>query len=72
LVQRAGEVIPQVLKVTKHAPDGREFRMPKHCPVCGGDVIRVEGAVAYRCVNAACPAQLKESLLHFRATCHEH
>ncbi|HET9177027.1 MAG TPA: NAD-dependent DNA ligase LigA [Terriglobia bacterium] len=65
LIQRAGEVIPQVLKVTKHAPDGKEFRMPKHCPVCGGDVIRVEGEVAYRCVNAACPAQLKESLLHF-------
>jgi DNA ligase (NAD+) len=65
LVQRAGEVIPQVLKVTKHSPDGREFRMPKHCPVCGGEVIRVEGEVAYRCVNAACPAQLKESLLHF-------
>ncbi|TAM81085.1 MAG: NAD-dependent DNA ligase LigA [Acidobacteria bacterium] len=67
LIQRAGEVIPQVLKVTKHAPDGREFKMPKHCPVCGGDVIRVEGEVAYRCVNAACPAQLKESLLHFAA-----
>ncbi|HXH51253.1 MAG TPA: NAD-dependent DNA ligase LigA [Terriglobia bacterium] len=67
LIQRAGEVIPQVLKVTKHAPDGKEFRMPKHCPVCGGDVIRVEGEVAYRCVNAACPAQLKESLLHFAA-----
>ena len=65
LIQRAGEVIPQVLKVTRPAPDGREFSMPKHCPVCGGDVIRVEGEVAYRCVNAACPAQLKESLLHF-------
>ncbi|HET7215694.1 MAG TPA: NAD-dependent DNA ligase LigA [Terriglobia bacterium] len=67
LIQRAGEVIPQVLKVTKHATDGREFRMPKKCPVCGGDVIRVEGEVAYRCVNTACPAQLKESLLHFAA-----
>jgi DNA ligase (NAD+) len=67
LIQRAGEVIPQVLKVTKEAPDGREFRMPTHCPVCGGDVIRVEGEVAYRCVNVACPAQLKESLLHFAA-----
>ncbi len=65
LIQRAGEVIPQVLKVTKHAADGREFRMPKKCPVCGGDVHRVEGEVAYRCVNTACPAQLKESLLHF-------
>ncbi len=65
LIQRAGEVIPQVVKVTKAAPDGREFRMPKKCPVCGGEVHRSEGEVAYRCVNAACPARLKESLLYF-------
>ena len=65
LIQRAGEVIPQVVKVVKHAADGREFRMPKQCPVCGGDIYRAEGEVAYRCVNAACPAKLKESLLHF-------
>jgi DNA ligase (NAD+) len=65
LIQRAGEVIPQVVKVVKQAPDGREFRMPKKCPVCGENVVRVEGEVAYRCVNVACPAQLKESLLHF-------
>ena len=57
-----------MLKVTEARADGgREFRMPKNCPVCGGEVIRVEGEVAYRCVNAACPAQLKESLLHFAA-----
>jgi DNA ligase (NAD+) len=67
LIQRAGEVIPQVVKVVKHAPDGREFHMPKRCPVCGGDVFRAAGEVAYRCVNAACPARLKESLLHFAA-----
>jgi DNA ligase (NAD+) len=65
LIQRAGEVIPQVVKVVKQAPEGREFRMPKKCPVCGGDVFRAQGEVAYRCVNAACPAKLKESLLHF-------
>src|SRR6266566_2967076 len=65
LIQRAGEVIPQVVKVVEHAPDGREFRMPKKCPVCGGEVFRAQGEVAYRCVNAACPAKLKESLLHF-------
>ncbi len=65
LIQRAGEVIPQVVKVVKHAPDGQEFRIPKKCPECGGDVYRAEGEVAYRCVNAGCPAKLKESLLHF-------
>jgi DNA ligase (NAD+) len=65
LIQRAGEVIPQVVKVVKQAPDGREFGMPKKCPVCGGDVYRSEGEVAYRCVNAACAAKLKETLLYF-------
>jgi DNA ligase (NAD+) len=65
LIQRAGEVIPQVVKVVKQAPEGREFSMPKQCPVCGGEVHRAEGEVAYRCVNWACPARLKESLLYF-------
>jgi len=65
LVQRAGEVIPQVVKVVKPAAEGREFGMPKQCPVCGGEVHRAEGEVAYRCVNSACPARLKESLLYF-------
>ena len=65
LIQRAGEVIPQVVKVVKAAEDGREFVMPKKCPVCGGEVHRAEGEVAYRCVNTACPAKLKESLLYF-------
>jgi DNA ligase (NAD+) len=65
LLQRAGEVIPQVVKVVKHAPDGRAFEMPKRCPVCGGEVFRAEGEVAFRCMNKACPAQLKESLRHF-------
>jgi DNA ligase (NAD+) len=65
LVQRAGEVIPQVVKVVKAAPDGRRFGRPTKCPVCGEEVHRAEGEVAYRCVNAACPAKLKESLLHF-------
>ena len=65
LIQRAGEVIPQVVKVMKPARDGRDFHMPRHCPVCGGEVFRAEGEVAYRCMNVACPAQLKESLRHF-------
>ncbi len=51
LIQRAGEVIPQVLKVEVHAEDGKEFRMPDKCPVCGGEVHRAEGEVAYRCIN---------------------
>jgi DNA ligase (NAD+) len=65
LVERAGEVIPHVLQVTEHGREEKEFRMPRTCPVCGGGVHRAEGEVAYRCVNAACPAKRKESILHF-------
>jgi DNA ligase (NAD+) len=65
LVERAGEVIPHVLQVVKHGVEEKKFRMPAQCPECGGRVHRAEGEVAYRCVNAACPARLKESLLHF-------
>jgi DNA ligase (NAD+) len=65
LIERAGEVIPHVLKVTKEGANRRPFRMPKNCPECGSTIHRAEGEVAYRCVNAACPAKRKESLLHF-------
>jgi DNA ligase (NAD+) len=65
LIERAGEVIPHVLKVTKEGANRKPFRMPKICPECGSAIHRAEGEVAYRCVNAACPAKRKESLLHF-------
>jgi DNA ligase (NAD+) len=65
LIERAGEVIPHVLKVVKEGKSRRAFRMPKECPVCGSAIHKAEGEVAYRCVNAACSAKLKESLLHF-------
>jgi len=65
LIERAGEVIPHVLKVVKEGKNRKPFRMPKHCPECGSAIHHVEGEVAYRCVNAACPAKRKESILHF-------
>ena len=65
LVERAGEVIPHVLKVVKHGTEEKEFRMPEKCPVCGMRVHRTEGEVAYRCVNVSCPARRRESFLHF-------
>jgi DNA ligase (NAD+) len=65
LVERAGEVIPHVLKVVKEGKNRKAFHMPKTCPECGSKIHRVEGEVAYRCVNAACPAKRRESLLHF-------
>ena len=65
LIERAGEVIPHVLKVVKEGAQRKPFRMPKNCPECGSAIHKAEDEVAYRCVNAACPAKRKESLLHF-------
>src|SRR5881227_1787588 len=65
LIERAGEVIPHVLKVVKPGKNRRPFRMPKNCPECASAIHHVEGEVAYRCVNAACPAKRKESILHY-------
>jgi DNA ligase (NAD+) len=67
LIERAGEVIPHILKVTKEGNPRRPFRMPEKCPECGSTIHKVDGEVAYRCVNAGCPAKRKESLLHFAA-----
>jgi DNA ligase (NAD+) len=65
LIERAGEVIPHVLKVVKEGKNRRPFHMPTKCPECGSTIHHVEGEVAYRCVNAACPAKRKESILHY-------
>jgi DNA ligase (NAD+) len=65
LIERAGEVIPHVLKVVKDGAQRKPFRMPTNCPECGSTIHKADDEVAYRCVNAACPAKRKESLLHF-------
>jgi DNA ligase (NAD+) len=67
LVERAGDVIPKVVRVVKHGEHRMPFRMPKHCPVCGGEIVRAEGEAVSRCINTNCPARLKESVLHFAA-----
>ena len=67
-VERGGDVIPKVAKVIddKDHPRGdKTFQMPEHCPVCGTKVVRTEGEVDYRCVNANCPAKLLGTILHF-------
>ena len=65
-VQRAGDVIPQIVGVAESAPDATEFVFPTKCPVCGGDVVRADGEVAFRCVNTlGCPAQRIGELEHF-------
>jgi len=65
-VERGGDVIPKVVKVLEDKPRGtRKFHMPERCPVCGGHVVRAEGEADHRCVNANCPAKLRESIRHF-------
>ncbi|MBN3033776.1 MAG: NAD-dependent DNA ligase LigA [Candidatus Saganbacteria bacterium] len=66
-VQRAGEVIPEVVEVIKEKRTGheKEFVMPKSCPVCGAKVFKPEGEAIARCVNFACPAQVMGRIIHF-------
>jgi DNA ligase (NAD+) len=67
-VERGGDVIPKVAKVIEdkdHPRGNKTFHMPENCPVCGTKVVRTEGEVDYRCVNANCPAKLRETILHF-------
>jgi DNA ligase (NAD+) len=67
-VERGGDVIPKIAKIVEdkdHPRGTREFEMPETCPVCGTKVIRTEGEVDYRCVNANCPAKLLGTILHF-------
>ena len=67
-VERGGDVIPKVTRVLEdkdHPRGHKSFRMPEKCPVCGGQVVRTEGEADHRCVNANCPAKLRETILHF-------
>jgi DNA ligase (NAD+) len=65
VVERSGDVIPKVVRVSSQGSYRKAFRMPTQCPVCGGKIVREDGEAANRCINANCPARLKESLLHF-------
>jgi len=67
LVQRAGDVIPEVIKSIQDARSGRELVIdwPKHCPECGHRLVRPEGKAVIRCVNPHCPAQRLQSLIYF-------
>jgi DNA ligase (NAD+) len=66
VIQRAGDVIPQVVAVvkSKRRKGARKWRLPKNCPVCGSRAVRAEGEAVTRCPNLDCPAQLKNNLRH--------
>ncbi len=65
IVRKAGDIIPEVLAVSKHNEDAVLFEMPKICPSCGAPVYREEGEAAVRCLNTDCPAQLLRNIIHF-------
>jgi len=69
IVHRAGDVIPEVTEVilSKRTGDQTAFEMPKVCPSCGGEVVRLPDEAFHRCVNRNCPAQVKASIVHFAA-----
>jgi DNA ligase (NAD+) len=67
LIQRAGDVIPEVVKVipAKRPPETKTYQLPTECPSCGQEVSRPEGEVVTRCQNLSCPAQVKGRIEHF-------
>ena len=67
LVQKAGDIIPQVLEVVKEERTGEEveFNMPDKCPVCSEPTVRIEGEAAVKCINISCPAQIRRGIIHF-------
>src|SRR5439155_1959014 len=65
VIERSGDVIPKVVRVSSQGSYRKPFRMPAKCPVCGSAIVREEGEAASRCINLNCPARLKESILHF-------
>jgi DNA ligase (NAD+) len=67
IVQKAGDIIPQVVEVVfeKRTGDEGEFKMPEVCPVCGEPTMRVEGEAALKCINMLCPAQIRRGIIHF-------
>ncbi|WP_052951973.1 NAD-dependent DNA ligase LigA [Paraclostridium benzoelyticum] len=67
LVQKAGDIIPQVVQVVKDDRDGNEieFKFPDKCPVCSEPAVRLEGEAAVKCINISCPAQIRRGIIHF-------
>lgn len=67
IVKKAGDIIPEVVQVLVERRTGEEepYQMPKHCPECRSESVRLEGESAIRCINPLCPAQIKEGIIHY-------
>ncbi len=65
VIRKAGDIIPEVIRVVSHAENSEKYILPTVCPSCGAGIIREEDEAAVRCVNPECPAQLLRNLIHF-------
>ncbi|MBQ6143834.1 MAG: NAD-dependent DNA ligase LigA [Clostridia bacterium] len=65
VIRKAGEIIPEVVKVDSHEKNSTPFEFPEKCPSCGSNIVQIDDEVALRCVNIDCPAQLRRNLIHF-------
>jgi DNA ligase (NAD+) len=65
VIRKAGDIIPEVVRVVSHLPDAKPYQLPRNCPSCGTEVAREEGEVALRCSNPECPAQIIRNIIHF-------
>ena len=65
LVRKAGDIIPEVIRLVSHTPGSVPYRFPERCPICGGEVKEDEDGAVIRCLNPACPAAVKRNLIHF-------
>lgn len=65
IISKAGDIIPEVVRVTKHKENGSVYKLPEICPSCSSKTVREDGEAAVRCINPECPAQLLRNLIHF-------
>lgn len=65
VIRKAGDIIPEIIKVVSHVENSQKYSLPSICPSCGAGVVREEDEAAVRCVNPECPAQLLRNLIHF-------
>ncbi len=65
IIRKAGEIIPEVVSVVRHADNSKEYRFPELCPSCSNPITKEDGEAVYRCTNTDCPAQLMRHLIHF-------
>lgn len=64
-LRKAGDIIPKLEKIIKHAENSLPFKMPKECPSCGSEIVKIDNESALRCINSSCSAQLFKNVLHF-------